>query len=254
MKINRDKNIGKVLFIVEGEKTELKLLHTIFTKILDYKYETFNRQSVYKKSNPQKTKNSSVFVINTKNSNIKSIVDDIEYIDNLYLILLNDYNFNVDHATIFYLFDRDVKTNTDIELINTLLKNFSNPLESVGFERPGLLLLNYPSLESFIISNFVKDTYKLSFETGIELKQYLIKNKISPNQVKINDTHLLSSVVEMDNTLDQLGISKYDIDNFRETNLAIFAKQEAFYKINKKFRLLSLLTIALKFLGIIDNN
>ena len=35
VKLNKDKRIGKVLFIVEGEKTEFLILRNIFTTIFD---------------------------------------------------------------------------------------------------------------------------------------------------------------------------------------------------------------------------
>lgn len=38
MKINKDKHIGRVLFIVEGSKTEFAILYRIFCKLLGYSY------------------------------------------------------------------------------------------------------------------------------------------------------------------------------------------------------------------------
>ena len=38
MKFNKDKNIGRVLFIVEGSKTEFSILKRIFCNILKYNY------------------------------------------------------------------------------------------------------------------------------------------------------------------------------------------------------------------------
>lgn len=40
IRLNKEKSIGKVLFIVEGGKTEPYLLHRIFCNILDYQLET----------------------------------------------------------------------------------------------------------------------------------------------------------------------------------------------------------------------
>ena len=39
------------------------------------------------------------------------------YLDDMFQKLIKDYKFPVHKATIFYLFDRDVKSNTDIRLI-----------------------------------------------------------------------------------------------------------------------------------------
>ena len=48
IELNKNKRIGKVLFIVEGEKTEFNILHKIFTKIFDYQYESHKRSGKYK--------------------------------------------------------------------------------------------------------------------------------------------------------------------------------------------------------------
>lgn len=34
--LNKEKNIGKVIYIVEGEDTEIQIIKTIFHKILGY--------------------------------------------------------------------------------------------------------------------------------------------------------------------------------------------------------------------------
>lgn len=38
MKINKDKHIGRVLFIVEGSRNEFNLMRKIFCDILKYEY------------------------------------------------------------------------------------------------------------------------------------------------------------------------------------------------------------------------
>lgn len=62
---DKDKHIGKVLFIVEGIKTEINLLHKIFTRIFDYQYEKLDRLDKYKPYNKKENPLSSIFVINT---------------------------------------------------------------------------------------------------------------------------------------------------------------------------------------------
>ncbi len=252
MKINKDKNIGNVLFIVEGASTEFKLLHYIFTKILGYKCETYNRQKKYRKS-IGKIKNSSVFVINTKNTCIKSIIEDKGHIDELYNILRTEYHFDIDKAIVFYLFDRDVKSNTNVDLIKCLLRDFSNPLDNDNYERQGLILLSHPSIESYTISNYIDNTYHLQFATGTEVKNYMKNDlKISPNQFKLNCDNLINAVKEMEKALNNFGIRSYNLDNFRDTNIKVFKKQEDNYSQYKKYHLLSLLSIAFLYLGIIE--
>ena len=51
IELNKDKKIGRVLFIVEGSKTEPYLLTKLFTGILDYQLETKLRGKRYKQYN-----------------------------------------------------------------------------------------------------------------------------------------------------------------------------------------------------------
>lgn len=175
-----NKKIGKVLFIVEGIKTEINILHKIFTNIFDYQYEKLDRLERYKPYNRKENPTSSIFVINTEESNIKDVEDANGYLDNVFIKLINKYNFPVDKATIFYIFDRDNKSNTDKAIIEELLSKLNNSRESnEDYDRQGLLLLSYPSIESFTASNYIKDCFNVEIETGNELKQYLndkIKN------------------------------------------------------------------------------
>ena len=43
VRINKEKSIGKVLYIVEGNKTEALILYYIFCKIYDYQFESILR-------------------------------------------------------------------------------------------------------------------------------------------------------------------------------------------------------------------
>lgn len=49
--LNKNKAIGKVLFIVEGGWTEPYILRRIFTTIFDYQFETILRDKGYKQYN-----------------------------------------------------------------------------------------------------------------------------------------------------------------------------------------------------------
>ena len=126
VKINKDKSIGKVLYIVEGGSTEFFILSKIFNKILDYQFERITRTLPYKKFNSKVNPTSKVFVINTETSNIKTISKDNEFLDNLFTELIESYDFDVNDAAIYYLFDRDPKSNTDIEFISYMLKILKN--------------------------------------------------------------------------------------------------------------------------------
>jgi len=86
---NNNKRIGKVLFIVEGIKTEIKILYKIFTNIFDYQYEKLDRLDRYRPYNKKDNPLSSIFVINTEESNIKDIKDANGYLDNLFERLIS---------------------------------------------------------------------------------------------------------------------------------------------------------------------
>ena len=51
VRINKEKSIGKVLYIVEGNKTEALILYYIFCKIYDYQFESILRGKGYHKYN-----------------------------------------------------------------------------------------------------------------------------------------------------------------------------------------------------------
>ena len=249
IELNKNKRIGKVLFIVEGEKTEFNILHKIFTKIFDYQYESHKRSGKYKIYNKKDDPFSSIFVINSKQVQMKSL-NDYEYLEELYVKLQDEYKFPVENASIYYIFDRDVETNPKVEIIEELIDKLNNSKESDTFDIQGLLLLSYPSIEAFITSNFIENTFEEEFDLGKNLKRYCHDNHCSHQ--KINEDTLKLSIKEMHGALDIMEISSYDLDDFAKTNKQIFNFQESNYKKNKKYRLLSLLCIALIDLGLIE--
>lgn len=253
IKINKEKRIGKVLFIVEG-KDEIYILNKIFTGVFDFQYEVKDRVGKYTPHNLKDNPSSSIFVINTKTSNIKSILDvyDAEgYLSEVFTQLINEYNFPVDKCTIFYIFDRDIKSNTDNEVFNQLIDKLVDSKESnEEFEKPGLLLLSYPAIESFTVSNFQENSFELTYELGSEVKRFL-GSKHWANQ-QINKESVINAVKEMFYALEQIGMSGFDLDNCKECNKVIYDYEMQFYSENNTFKLLSLLCVALIDLGLIE--
>lgn len=248
--INKNKSIGQVIFIVEGAKTEFYLLHKIFTKIFDYQYETITRYKPYKKYNSKINDFSRVIVINTEESNIKFIDDKNDYLNKLFEELIDEYKIDVSNAAIYYIFDRDSHSNTDTEIIRNLLATLKNSRDNDDYYMQGLLLLSYPAIESFTLSNFDSESYVREFDKGSEIKSYLDSNKL--NQKDINENSLLTAVNQLHLALEKIEISTYDIDNFGGVNMDIYDKQEEFYVENHNYRILSLLSIALIDLQLID--
>jgi len=247
-KIIKDKNIGSVLYIVEGSKREFTILRTVFNKVLGYKeiYGASRNGRNYCTYEKEEESNSRIYIINTENSNISTIQDENGFVEKqLEEIKQAGFDFDYEDIPIYYLFDCDRQE--DYKIIEKLIQSFNNSREpnpenefnSIG----GLLLLSYPSIESFIISNYEKDVYNLRI---VDVKQYINDKKYNDNKLSI-DT-LNNAFVEMVKSIMHLDISKIDIDNFKETNETIYLKE---IKENNNI-LLSLLLMSFIDLGIVE--
>jgi len=116
--------------------------------------------------------------------------------------------------------------------------------------RGGVLLLSYPSIESYCISNFVNNTCDLSLALGSEAKAFIASN----NHIQINNMNeatIMNAVSELNKYLGTEGI-ELDIDDFSSANMEIFYRQERYYSSDSKYKLLSLLSVAFLQLGIIS--
>lgn len=248
MKINKDKRIGRVLFVVEGSRTEFSVLRQIFCNLLGYSYiEKRRNRPTYFVSTQDRF--SQVAVINTRESNIRDIEENNDYLDNIFDILQEQYNFPTDQSAIYYLFDRDPKSNTDSELIKSYIFSLSDPYDNNNYYKAGQLLLSYPSIESYIISNF-KNTDSLRFRLGKDAKAYIGHNTdIQIN--KISEENVIKATVEFLNFLKNENIP-LDIDNFSNASYAVFSKQEKEYLSGSGFKTFSMLTLAFLQMGIIE--
>ncbi len=248
MKLNKDKNIGQVLFIVEGEKTEFSLLQRIFCNVLGYNL-------IGKKRNGKSTfisntnAHSIVAVINTSSSNIDSI-NDTEYLDAVYEKLINEYDFPVDRSAVFFLFDRDPKSNTDCTGIENLFTILKDPYDN-GLYQAGLLLLSYPSIEAFTVSNF-HETSCLCFERGAEVKAYADKHNKVIQLNKLTETTLLHATKEFYTHIKENCNNEVDLDNLSILNQDIYADESEYHAYTSTYKLFSMLTAAFLYLGIIE--
>ncbi len=248
MELIRNKRIGKVLFIVEGGKHEFNLIKKIFVDILDFTQIEKRRDDVrYYQRNADK--HSVIAVINTQTSNIASITEQ-EYLDMIFEQLIEKYDFDVNHAAIYYLFDRDPKSNTNTEFIVNLIHMLKNAWENDDYMRGGMLLLSYPSIEAYEVSNFLHKSYDLCKKLGTDVKKYINDNANLIAMNKINEDSIVHAALELKGCLEEIGI-KINLDNFSETNATIFHFEEEHLKENDTFRLLSMLSCALLDLGIL---
>ena len=238
------------MYIVEGGKTEAILLSRIFCDILDYQMETILRDKGYHKYNSKENFTSQVFVINAEESNIKYIDKDNKFLDRVFVELIENYDFDVDNAAIYYLFDRDNQSNSDLELIKNLLSTLVNARDNNGFERQGMLLLSYPSIEAFTLSNFAENSFERKYKIGAKLKQDLHDNNY--NQSHISESTLLKAAEELLRTLDKIDVGELNLDQFGESNKRIFDFEEMEFSKESLYRALSLLCISLIDLGLLE--
>lgn len=70
LKINKNKSIGTVVIIVEGEEEEFRLLKHIFVNVLNYGYRYIKRSLILHDEYMSPDKRNVVIVVNTSNSNI----------------------------------------------------------------------------------------------------------------------------------------------------------------------------------------
>lgn len=261
-KVQENKRVGNVVIFVEGAKDEFNLLSHIFRKLLGYgivrKTRNDRRFKFYDELINEKN-HSKIYIFNTENSNIGSIEKSTNYINELYLGLLEDHNIDLKNKAVYYIWDRDPDSNSHNkteEMISKLDTTYGvMPEEEKDYEN-GLLLLSYPKLEAYTISNF-EDTQFLKIP---DIKKYyppsLNRCPIRRHSQKYNfrdmtlDTIVYAAQV-MHESLKELGIESYVLDNFKETNLKVFHAEESTHKEIGYYRLLSLVSIIFLDLGII---
>ena len=252
-RLNKEKNIGSVLYIVEGEKREINLLGYIFKEILEYD-EVIGIDRTGKtriKYISKENRNSKVFIINSEKSNIQSI-DSVSFRDKQFKLLKEfDDEFDYENIPIYYIFDCDRENDQSAikNLINIYINarepSKENEYDSIG----GMILLNYPAIESFVISNFEKDMNKFHERFNFEeetLKEYINRNKYDNH--KMNTGTLLNAFFELINSLIDIDIDKINLDNTKDFNNEIFDYEQ---KKNNKY-MLSLLLISFIDMGIIE--
>lgn len=254
----KGKRIGRVLFIVEGLDDEFRILCKIFNEIFGYRFEKLDRNGKHWPKKPfiDDNNNSSVFAINSKQSCITDILRDEngnnEFLDDMHRKLIEEYNFPVDKAAIYYIFDRDVECNTE-ESIYDLIYKLANSRDEINSEYyKGLLLLSYPSSESFIVSNYKTNSYDVEYRLGKDVKRYLHSLGAGCTIQNITEDTLKVAIEEMLNTIEKMGLQEYDLDNFYEANKFIFEFENNHYKSTNKYKLISLICIALLDLGLIN--
>lgn len=249
LKINLKRNIGTVLIIVEGASDEFELLKHIFRNVLHYNYiEKSRNQKNFKNYDEfimKGNENSRVIVINLKNSNLSTIKRDKNYLNEIYIKLYNEYGIDIKNINVYFIWDRDNKSNPSRE-VKELISKLGSSQENPNGDMNGLLLLSYPCLEAYIISNFDN---KIQVLKSNNLKDYNKKKKYNVSEITKNT--LLKATATMNKALIKSGITEYNLESFSSTSLKVFEKEEEFFAKNKYYYLLSLVSIILLDLNII---
>lgn len=244
MIINKDKRIGNVIFIVEGKKTESKIIRDVFNKIFGFTVYQNNKNEDLINLKKDKDKYSKIFIIINEKPQLSTELNETMYIENIFQKLVS-YNLNPYESAIYYIFDRDYN---DINVINTLINKLSNSRENDNFDLHGLLLLSYPCIESFYM-NCRKDHIDVS--KSAQLKSYVRQRRYK----NINKELLLNGINEFMRIIDEeLGIhfSINDLDSFQKVNSSIFEQNEMYFNETNCFKILSLFFISLIDLGLIE--
>lgn len=250
--LKKDKSIGKVVFIVEGDKKEHSLLEHVFRHILDYSLVDVRRKgSPISKYVSAQNPNSRVFVISSESSNIKSAgLEGRKYLDSVYNSLYKDYALDISNAAVYYIFDRDNESNmyTTTEQLTQILRNSrDNDTESNG-----LLLLSYPCIEAYIKScvdgytaEKIDSPKSLKCITGASKYQY---SNIDENSIIIACNNMLLGIED----ICGYGLSNNDLDDFAYVGGALLDKENQLYLDSKQYWLLSLLSVAFIDLGLLS--
>ena len=252
LKINKNKTVGTVVIVVEGEEDEFRLLKHIFTKILNYNYVSMKRNKTMQHEFVSKNNKNTIIVANTKSSSIKTVIDDKDYKDKIYTLLKHDYNKSLKNVNIYIIWDRD-KEETEKEYIQKYYKEAIDTFASAQdneYEMNGLLLLSYPCYEAYNISNFNKQLFNKKYNTSKDCKKEFNESKYYIKDIT-EDTILLA-VQNMHYSFLNHNIMNYDPSDFKKINEKIYRKEEEIYKNNGHFEALSLISVMLIDLGIIE--
>lgn len=258
--LNKGKRIGQVLFIVEGLRTEPNLIYKVFSGIFGYQMDRLYRNGNYQVFHRTDDPYSKVTVINTKESNIRFIDKNDEFLNRMFEILIEEYHLDIDNTAIYYVFDRDPASNTDCNFIeNALQQLVSARDENPNWGQQGMLLLSYPCIESFVGMNLIADSINYCWDKGVstgnELKNALNEDRLLPN--RITEHTLIHCVEELIRGFDLIGVDTEtdtfmnSLDQFGDNNKMVYSWEEEKYAQNGQYGLLSLLAIALLDLGLI---
>lgn len=247
VKLNKEKQIGSVIFIVEGKKKEPQIIRNIFHNILGYDiYQMNKNEDVVRLSKSNNTYDKVVIITNDK-PQLSCVLNDREFIDKSFDILKNN-KLDIYDSAIYYIFDRDYDSNKS-DVIYELMNRFNNSRESDDYDMHGLLLLSYPCVEALNF-NCYNDEKEFSCSKDIKSEGNIRRyNKINEDLI-ISGGEKLISILKDKFSIEFL--SSY-LDDFKDVNKRVLTIEDEYYMTNNLFITLSLVLIALFDLGILEN-
>ena len=238
MIINKQKRIGNVIIFAEGENPEFEIIENIFHKFLGYSVIKSKRSDKIVVELKGHDKYSNIIILNTPTSNINSLNDVNSFFD----FIFNEYalplNIDTTNNPVYFVFDRDPYNNRKgvVEKLLTKLNNSQNDIE----EQNGLLILSYPSLESFTISLFEKNSNEIKIALGKDVKGYVdskkyrntINEETLTRAVSIFVEFLLKNCIvesnnEVSQKLDSIGVEIFKIQD------KLYSKEKLFYCVSQ---------------------
>lgn len=250
-KIDKSKNIGNVIFVVEGGRpetggTELRLLKRIFSDILEYEVQELRWGSdefIAHGENSQFR----VFALNLPKNQLTQMTE--EALDELYQRLTEEFGVKPEDCPIFYLYDRDYLSYKPNELRKSYVMKYTDPYGNEEGNM-GQLLLSYPAVESYVMSCSGEAVFLQSYFLGKDIKKSLKQMNFSEENVETEE-HLIHATEEMDKGLNAFGIETYDLDNLAPALLDVYDRQQEKQKADGTFSVLSLISMVLLELGVI---
>lgn len=237
--MNSDKRIGKVIFIVEGEKTEPTLISHIFGTLFNFNVVISNKKGCHELKK-EEDKYSVVYIIQAEYPQINKLENSKDYFDKIYRRLTSEYHLDVENSAIFYIFDRDRNCNRPA-VIRHYLNQFSNSRESKEFDMHGLFLLSYPCVEAFLLhANFKEEELSCGAMAKEKTKDFLI-TKIQEENLK----NVLNLFLKFCENMDHSPFSLKELDDFTKRNHSIFNLEEQQFQNKSTYHTLSLLIVAL---------
>lgn len=248
LSLDKTKSIGQVIYIVEGDRTEHELIERIYS-LLGYSVIAYNKFCRSCTCLQGRNKYSKVFVIPAAHSAIAKLSDDADYFDEVYRFLVIDYGLDVENSAIFYLFDRDRRSNRPRQ-IKPVLEKYGSSRSSVGYEMNGLFLLSYPSIEAYLSTANGDD---LELGAGESAKRYVEGRNYCIGDVC--EKEILLAASSMVSTIESICKTRFcaeSLDDFTETNKRILSFQDDKWARDHRYATLSLLSASLIDLGIIS--